>query len=107
MSLSCAHSAAASPLTRFTKGTFVADTATRAVDSNDTQTKAKTRRSGLLSLLAIIVLLGAVAYGAYYFTYASRFVSTDNAYVGAETATVTPLINAPVARVLVRETQNV
>ncbi|MBS0384314.1 MAG: efflux RND transporter periplasmic adaptor subunit [Proteobacteria bacterium] len=40
-------------------------------------------------------------------TYASRFVSTDNAYVGADTATVTPLISGPVAQVLVRETQSV
>src|SRR6185295_13038531 len=72
-----------------------------------TATKAKSRRSRLLSLLAILVLLGAIGYGAYYFTYASHFVSTDNAYVGAETATVTPLINGPVAQVLVRETQDV
>ncbi len=85
----------------------MADTVTRAVDSDDKQTKARSRRSRLLSLLAIVAVLGAIGYGVYYFTYASRFVSTDNAYVGAETATVTPLINAPVAQVLVRETQTV
>ena len=53
------------------------------------------------------VVLAAIAYGVYYFTYATRFVSTDNAYVGAETATITPLINGPVSEVLVRETQSV
>lgn len=85
----------------------MADTATRTVETDDTQVQAKSRRSRLLSLLAIVVLLGAIGYGAYYFTYASRFVSTDNAYVGANTATVTPLINGPVAQVLVGETQHV
>jgi membrane fusion protein (multidrug efflux system) len=85
----------------------VADTATRAVDSDDTQTKAKSRRSRLLTLLGVVVLLGAIAWGGYYVMVAQRFVTTDNAYVGAETATITPLINGPVAQVMVRETQTV
>lgn len=85
----------------------MADTATRAVDSDDATTKAKSRRSRLLSILGVAVVLGAIAWGGYYFMVASRYVSTDNAYVGAETATITPLINAPVAQVLVRETQSV
>ena len=85
----------------------MADTATRAVDTDDTSTKAKSRRSQLLSILGVVVLLAVLAWGGYYFMVESRYVSTDNAYVGAETATVTPLINAPVAQVLVRETQSV
>jgi len=85
----------------------VADTATRTVDTDDTTTKAKSRRSSLLTILGAVVLLGALAWGGYYFMVAQRYVSTDNAYVGAETASVTPLINAPVAQVLVRETQSV
>ncbi len=85
----------------------MADTATRSVETDNAQAKSKSRRSQLLSLLAVVVVLAAIGYGAYYLTYASRFVSTDNAYVGAETATVTPLVNGPVAQVLVRETQSV
>jgi len=60
-----------------------------------------------LTILAAIVALGIAAYGVYYFTYASHFVSTDNAYVGADTAAITPLVSAPVQRVLVGETQTV
>jgi membrane fusion protein (multidrug efflux system) len=85
----------------------VPDTATRTVDTDDTTAKANSRRSRLLTLLGVVVLIGALAWGGYYFMVAQRYVSTDNAYVGAETATITPLINAPVAQVLVRETQNV
>jgi membrane fusion protein (multidrug efflux system) len=86
----------------------VADTATQTIDLTPAETPGpKRRRTRLLLLLAALVAAGAIAYAIYYFTYASRFVSTDNAYVGAETASVTPLINGPVAEVLVRETQSV
>ena len=85
----------------------MADTVTRGIEADEPQAKARSRRGGLLGLLAILVVLGAIGYGAYYAIYASRFVSTDNAYVGAETATVTPLISGPVEQVLARETQSV
>lgn len=65
------------------------------------------RRANLLLVLAAIVALGAAGYGFYWFTTASHFVSTDNAYVGADTAEVTPLVGAPVQNVLVRATQAV
>jgi membrane fusion protein (multidrug efflux system) len=63
------------------------------------------RRKRLLTLLGAGVAVAAVAYGGYSLAFAGRSVSTDNAYVGAETAQVTPLISGPVAKVLVRETQ--
>ena len=86
----------------------MADTATRAADvAGDTRTPAQNRRRTLLTLLAAAVLLGCVAYGAYWALVGSRYVSTDNAYVGADTAEITPLISAPVLRVLVSETQQV
>jgi membrane fusion protein (multidrug efflux system) len=65
------------------------------------------KRRGLLLALTAVVVLGLAGYGIYWYAYASHYVSTDNAYVGAETAEVTPLVSAPVARVLVRETQSV
>ena len=82
----------------------MADSATR-VAAQDADAKPRSARGMLLSLLAIVVLLGAAAWGFYCVTVASKYVATDNAYVGAETAQITPLVSAPVAQVLVRETQ--
>jgi membrane fusion protein (multidrug efflux system) len=90
----------------------MADTATRAVeaDAPDTATLPRTpqqKRNRLLAILGGVVALGVIAYGIYWATYASHFVSTDNAYVGANTAQITPLVSAPVLAVHVSETQSV
>ena len=61
-------------------------------------------RKRLLTGLGIVVIVGAVAWGAYAVLFGGKTVKTDNAYVGADIAQVTPLISGPVARVLVRET---
>src|SRR6188508_2763127 len=66
---------------------------------------AKTRRSKLLTWLAAGVTAAAVAYGGYDLFFAGRSVETDNAYVGADSGQVTPLISGPVAQVLARETE--
>ena len=63
------------------------------------------QRRRLLSLLAAVVVVGVVIWGIYYVLVASHHVTTDNAYVGAETAQITPLVSGPVAKVLVVETQ--
>jgi membrane fusion protein (multidrug efflux system) len=85
----------------------MADTATRAAQQADDTTKPKSSRGGLLGALGALVVIGALAWGGYYFTVASKYVSTDNAYVGADTAQITPLISGPVREVHVRETQQV
>lgn len=69
--------------------------------------RSSMRRRQLLTWLAIAVAVGAVLWAGYAFLFAGRTVSTDNAYVGAEVAQVTPLVGGPVAQVLVRETQTV
>lgn len=53
------------------------------------------------------VLLGAAGYGGWYFLFSGSRVSTDNAYVGADTAMVTPMVGGQVAAVLVGDTQSV
>jgi membrane fusion protein (multidrug efflux system) len=65
------------------------------------------RRWQLLALLGLVVLAGAIGAGLYWLLVASHEVSTDNAYVGADTAEVTPLISGSVLRVLAQETQHV
>lgn len=57
-----------------------------------------------------LILLCGVAGGGYYaydHFYASRHAITDNAYVGADVASITPLVAAPVAEVLVSDTETV
>jgi membrane fusion protein (multidrug efflux system) len=69
--------------------------------------RAPSRRWFFLGLLAAVVVVGAVAAGLYWLLVASHEVSTDNAYVGADTAEVTPLVSGQIARVLAAETQTV
>ncbi|ESQ80642.1 HlyD family efflux transporter periplasmic adaptor subunit [Asticcacaulis sp. YBE204] len=66
---------------------------------------ANNNRRTLMTGLAAVVAIGAVAYGAYYVLVASHYVSTDNAYVGAETAQVNALVSGPVLRIMAQETQ--
>ncbi|MBI1361143.1 MAG: HlyD family efflux transporter periplasmic adaptor subunit [Alphaproteobacteria bacterium] len=68
--------------------------------------RPNTRRR-LLTILAAVVAVGVVLYALYAFFIGSHYVSTDNAYVGAESAEVTPLVAGPVAKVLVAETETV
>jgi membrane fusion protein (multidrug efflux system) len=64
-----------------------------------------TRRRRLLMMLGGVVALAAILYAVWVFVFAGKTVSTDNAYVGAEVAQVTPLVAGPVAAVPARETQ--
>jgi membrane fusion protein (multidrug efflux system) len=64
-------------------------------------------RTLLLTGLAIVVVLGAVIWGLYYLLVSSHYVSTDDAYVGADTAQITPLISGQVVSLPVVETQAV
>jgi membrane fusion protein, multidrug efflux system len=65
------------------------------------------RRKRLFLILGGVVLKVAVGYGVYVYAYASHYVSTDNAYTGAETAQVTPAIGGIVREVRVTDTQGV
>ncbi|HPB22436.1 MAG TPA: HlyD family efflux transporter periplasmic adaptor subunit [Novosphingobium sp.] len=72
-------------------------------EDNATRQKRKRLFGGLLTAVAVV--------GVGWFTYdaliASQHVATDNAYVGANVAQITPLVGGPVAEVLVEDTQAV
>jgi len=76
----------------------MADTAASAPKPNG-------RRRQLLTGLAAVVIVSAVGWGLFAVLVGGKHVETDNAYVGAEVAQVTPLVSGPVAKVLVSETQ--
>jgi membrane fusion protein (multidrug efflux system) len=64
------------------------------------------RRPKLIALAAV-VLLGTAGWTAYNRIYADRYVSTDNAYTGAEVAQITPAVTAIAKAVKVVDTQAV
>lgn len=67
----------------------------------------KKNRKPLLVGLGVAILVIAAVYVLYDVFIGSRSVSTDNAYVGGESAQVTPLTSGQVAEVLVTDTQPV
>ncbi len=68
--------------------------------------RMKSRKRLFGALLAGASVLGC-AYAGYSLLFAQEHVRTDNAYVGADLAAVTPLVGGPVKQVLVGDTQMV
>jgi membrane fusion protein (multidrug efflux system) len=75
-----------------------------ATPADNRKGAARKRLFGFLGLGLVAV---AALYGVYYVLVASHYVSTDDAYVGADVAQVTPLTAGPVKAVLVADTQAV
>ncbi|MGU3391120.1 HlyD family secretion protein [Sphingomonas sp. M1A8_2b] len=68
--------------------------------------QSKTRKT-LLAGIAGVVLLAGVGYGGWYALVGSHYVETDNAYVGADTAQVTPMVAGQAIAVLKADTDAV
>ncbi len=64
-------------------------------------------RKKLFGMLGGTVLAAALGYGAYYFLASSHYVSTDNAYVAAEMAQITPSVAGTIRDIKVIDTQHV
>jgi membrane fusion protein (multidrug efflux system) len=85
-----------------TMNTEILEQADVAIDN-----AAKEKRKRRLFGIAGTVLALGTGYWAFDFFYASKFISTDNAYTAAETASVTPTIGGIVREVRVTDTSHV
>lgn len=82
------------------------DSATNSVTNSATDADMKKKRKKGLSIVAIVVLIAVIIYVIWHFVF-SHQVSTDNAYVGAETAEITSMVSGQIAEVRVRDTAQV
>ena len=64
-------------------------------------------RKKALSLVAAVVVIGGVAYGAYYALVANHFEHTDNAYVQANVVQITPQVGGTVVAIAADDTDKV
>ncbi|HYJ41489.1 MAG TPA: HlyD family secretion protein [Steroidobacteraceae bacterium] len=89
-----------------TMNTEVLGKADQALEQAADQAAKAKRKRALLVLGAVVLTLGT-SYGTYSHFYASKFISTDNAYTAAETAQVTPSVGGIVREVRVTDTSYV
>ena len=80
-----------------------------AIDSaaSDKSPAKKSSRKRLRVILLVALPLIAAAIGGYIYLSSGRYITTDNAYVGAQKVLITPDISGKVSRVVVREGQHV
>jgi membrane fusion protein (multidrug efflux system) len=80
-----------------------------AIDSaaSDKSPAKKSSRKRLRMILLVALPLIAAAIGGYIYLSSGRYITTDNAYVGAQKVLITPDISGKVSRVVVREGQHV
>lgn len=81
------------------------DAAFRATAEADAAAARRGRRKRLLLGIAGVVAVAGVGYGAYDLLVLSHYAETDDAYVNADVAQVTPLVGGPVQAVYVQDTQ--
>jgi membrane fusion protein (multidrug efflux system) len=67
----------------------------------------KQLRKRLFAIAGAVAVVAGLSWGAYYVLVASHYVSTDDAYVGADVASITPQVAGQVAEVKVQDTQSV
>lgn len=70
-------------------------------------TPAKTRPRRLRFILLVALPLIAAAVGLYVYLAGGRYISTDNAYVGAQKVLITPDVSGKIVRITVREGERV
>src|ERR1700685_1421588 len=75
--------------------------------SNAEAPAPRNNRRRLLTILAVVVAVGAVIYGLYWFLYARHFEDTNDAYVGGDVVAITSRENATVLALHADNTQSV
>jgi membrane fusion protein, multidrug efflux system len=82
------------------------DAAEEPAIAKPTGLKHVLRRNLRMILLVVVPAVAAVA-GLEFYLLGGRYISTDNAYVGAQKVLITPDISGKVSRIVVREGQHV
>jgi membrane fusion protein (multidrug efflux system) len=77
------------------------------MSNNEAAPPRPDRRRRLLSILAAVLVIGAVAYGLYWFLYSRHFEDTNDAYVGGDIVAITSRENATVIALHADNTQGV
>ena len=71
------------------------------------QARPARSRARLRLVLLVVIPLIALGVGSYFYLLSGRYISTDNAYVGAQKVLITPDISGKISRVMVAEGQRV
>jgi membrane fusion protein (multidrug efflux system) len=69
--------------------------------------RVRTSRMSLRVVLLVVIPLIALVVGGYFYLASGRYISTDNAYVGAQKVLITPDISGKIANITVTEGQRV
>src|ERR1051325_3167733 len=69
--------------------------------------RPRAAKGRLRLVLLVVIPLIALAGGAYFYLASGRYISTDNAYIGAQKVLITPDISGKIAKVTVTEGQRV
>jgi membrane fusion protein, multidrug efflux system len=80
---------------------------TRAAPDSKPARPANDRRVQLFGLLAAIIVVVGLVFGAYWLIVGRNHIATDDAYVNADSADITPQVAAQVAQVFVSDTEPV
>ena len=73
----------------------------------DPASRRKALRNRLFLGFGVLLVLAALAYGSWWYIVGQRYISTDDAYVNADSAQITPQINGTVSEVTVSDTAHV
>lgn len=86
------------------QGSAASSNPTSYEEDNNDISRRKSRKRGFAIFGSAVLLIGG-GYGVYAWMTGGRYVETENAYVNAELAQITPQTGGPVARVAVVNTQ--